>query len=187
MRKAGILVAAEQLFRHYGFSKTTVADIAREAGIGVGTVYLEFPSKDAIASALAQRCRESVLQSMQAVIESGGNYSERLLQLLEARLSGLHAFIAKGMHGPDVVFPGCAASDAVNLRFARAEQELVSAFLDAGNQAGAFGVADTPTTARIILKTYDAICPPERPRDGETREELATLHALVLGGVLSRG
>ncbi len=186
MRKAEILVAAEQLFQHYGFAKTTVADIAREAGVGVGTVYLEFPSKESIASALSRQCRQGVLQSMQLIASSSGNFSERLLQLLEARLRGLHDSVDKGMHGHDLVFANCDAAQEVNRNFSMAETELVSAFLSKGNRAGAFAVADVPTTARLLLQTYDAVFPPERKLDDEAREELATLHALVLGGVLTR-
>lgn len=183
MRKVEILVAAEQLFQHYGFSKTTVADIAREAGIGVGTVYLEFHSKDAISGALCRRHRESVLEAMQEVVDSDGNYSERLVQVLEARLKGIHGSVSEGLHGGDILFAACDATRSVNQDFDTAEAALLSSFLTAGNQAGAFSVVDTPTTANILLKVYDTIYP---PREKGQRDVLATLHALVLGGVLSR-
>jgi hypothetical protein len=52
-RRQTILAAAERLLRHYGPGKTTIAEIAREADVGVGTVYLEFSSKDAILEALS--------------------------------------------------------------------------------------------------------------------------------------
>ena len=52
-RSDQILDAAERLLRHYGRNKTTVSDIAREAGIAVGSVYLEFETKDAIVAALS--------------------------------------------------------------------------------------------------------------------------------------
>ena len=50
-----ILDAAEQLFRHYGYTKTTVADIARELHMSPANVYRFFPSKSAIHEALAER------------------------------------------------------------------------------------------------------------------------------------
>jgi AcrR family transcriptional regulator len=187
MRKAEILVAAEQLFQHYGFSKTTVADIAREAGIGVGTVYLEFSSKDAISGALCRGHRETVLESMREVIKSDGSFSERLVQLIETRLDGLHTPVSGGLHGGDILFAACAATRAVNEAYAEAEVRLLSEFLEAGNEAGAFTVADAPTTASILLQVYDTVIPPRD--EGSTtgqRDRLATLHALVLGGVLSR-
>ncbi|MCB0031981.1 MAG: helix-turn-helix transcriptional regulator, partial [Anaerolineales bacterium] len=37
-RETRILQAAAQLFAHYGFDKTTVSDIAREAGVSKGAI-----------------------------------------------------------------------------------------------------------------------------------------------------
>jgi AcrR family transcriptional regulator len=50
-----ILDEAERLFRHYGYTKTTVADIARDLGMSPANVYRFFASKAAIHEALADR------------------------------------------------------------------------------------------------------------------------------------
>lgn len=52
-RRKNILDAATRLFRHHGHAKTTMADIAREAGVAVGSVYLDVPSKEAIVEELS--------------------------------------------------------------------------------------------------------------------------------------
>ena len=51
-RKFKILESAHKLFSHYGFEKTTIEDIAKEAELGKGTIYLEFDSKEAILMAI---------------------------------------------------------------------------------------------------------------------------------------
>jgi AcrR family transcriptional regulator len=51
-RSNRILDATRKLLIRYGYDKTTVSDIAREAGISKGAVYLEFRSKDALVHAL---------------------------------------------------------------------------------------------------------------------------------------
>lgn len=51
-----LLNCAAQLFARWGFDKTSVDDIAREAGISKGGVYLEFPNKEALFKAVV--CRE---------------------------------------------------------------------------------------------------------------------------------
>ena len=48
-----ILDAMERLLARYGYKKTTMDDLAREAGIGKGTTYLHFPSKEEVALAPA--------------------------------------------------------------------------------------------------------------------------------------
>src|SRR5580765_1026001 len=53
--RARILDEAERLFRHYGYTKTTVADIARELGMSPANVYRFFQSKAAIHEALVDR------------------------------------------------------------------------------------------------------------------------------------
>ncbi len=45
-RTARLLDAAADLFARWGYDKTSVQDIAREAGVSKGAVYLEFKSKD---------------------------------------------------------------------------------------------------------------------------------------------
>lgn len=52
---ARILNAAEKLFRHYGYSKTTVADIARDLGMSTANIYRFFGSKTEIHQALCGR------------------------------------------------------------------------------------------------------------------------------------
>ena len=52
MRRENLLNAGSRLFARWGFDKTSVDDIAREAGISKGAVYLEFPNKDALFKAV---------------------------------------------------------------------------------------------------------------------------------------
>src|ERR1700754_586473 len=50
-----ILDSAEKLFRHYGYSKTTVADIARDLGMSTANIYRFFASKVEIHQAICGR------------------------------------------------------------------------------------------------------------------------------------
>jgi len=52
---ARILEAAERVFRQYGYSKTTVADIAKELGMSTANIYRFFGSKVEIHQALCSR------------------------------------------------------------------------------------------------------------------------------------
>lgn len=54
-RAERILDAAERLFTRYGYDKTAVEEIAREAGVSKGAIYLHWPSKAALAEALLER------------------------------------------------------------------------------------------------------------------------------------
>ncbi len=54
-REQRILDAAAALFAHYGYDKTAVSDIARDAGVSQGTIYLHFASKDDLLEGLIIR------------------------------------------------------------------------------------------------------------------------------------
>src|SRR5260370_38826910 len=48
-----ILLAARRLFAQHGFARTSVADIAEEAGVSIPTIYASVGQKQAIVIALA--------------------------------------------------------------------------------------------------------------------------------------
>lgn len=54
LRRALILRVAREQFARDGFAGATMADIARGAGMGVGSLYVYFSTKDAIALSLLQ-------------------------------------------------------------------------------------------------------------------------------------
>jgi AcrR family transcriptional regulator len=54
-RQAKILDVARTLFGERQYTHTTMADIAAAAGMGVGSLYVYFPTKEAIAATLVER------------------------------------------------------------------------------------------------------------------------------------
>ncbi len=63
-RETRILDAAERLITRYGYNKTTISDIAHEAGISKGAVYLHFSSKEALFEELVLRAVEQLSQDI---------------------------------------------------------------------------------------------------------------------------
>jgi len=57
-----ILAAAQQVFKKWGFRKTTMEDIAREAGKGKATLYYYFKSKDEVFNAVIKRETDDILR-----------------------------------------------------------------------------------------------------------------------------
>jgi len=77
-REQRILDAAARLITHYGYDKTTVDEIAREAGISKGAIYLHFKSKEDLFEALLLRESETI--------------TERFYKLLDADPGGVTIF-----------------------------------------------------------------------------------------------
>ena len=54
-RRQQIMIAAKRVFYNKGFAKVTMEDIAREAELSPGTLYLYFKSKDELCASLSVR------------------------------------------------------------------------------------------------------------------------------------
>ena len=60
-RRVVIQDAALRVFGQYGYRRTSMDDIAREAGIAKGTIYLSFASKEEVFQALSRRLAQRML------------------------------------------------------------------------------------------------------------------------------
>ncbi len=69
-RRREILKAATELFRALGYDVTTVQGIAAKAGVAAGTVYLYFPSKEAILDALKEDFEAGLLDRLADIAET---------------------------------------------------------------------------------------------------------------------
>lgn len=62
-----ILDALQELLENHKLQSISVSEIAETAGIGKGSIYYYFPSKDAILEALVERSYEKPLQTAKAL------------------------------------------------------------------------------------------------------------------------
>lgn len=145
-RREKILQAAERLISHYGLAKTTVGDIATEAKVGVGTVYLEFSSKDAIVAEIASQAHVEAF-SYVSVLE-GEPTPDKLRLFLERRLTRF-AFLWDKPHGLDFLSCNCIDVGAVKARFFGEEQQKLVEFLSS--------VSESPEeSAKLILTLHSS-------------------------------
>lgn len=186
-RRLRILNAAAQLLHHYGFHKTTVADIAKAAKVGVGSVYLEFSSKDELVAALAEQRHHVVVASMREAAEAPGPWGEKLLEMLQARLRALWALAAEGHHALDLL-SCCPAVHKVRAQFRADEERLVADVVAAGQVGGEFdSELDPEATAKVLLAVDDALAPPQAHGDPKDSPGiLPQAHRLLLGGLRIR-
>jgi hypothetical protein len=70
--------AAKSRFHRYGIQKTTMQEIARDAGLFVGTLYLYFKNKDEILLACTQAFREEHERSAALILQSEDAADEKL-------------------------------------------------------------------------------------------------------------
>lgn len=70
VRAEAILDAAAELLERYGYQKTTIDDVAREAAIGKGTIYLHWRTREQLFQAVLQRDVLDMTEKMIADIQA---------------------------------------------------------------------------------------------------------------------
>ena len=73
-RRARILDAAERSFCRSGFHRTTMHDVAVEAGMSPGNLYRYFPSKDALVAGLCERDRLNLGREFSELGTTAGDF-----------------------------------------------------------------------------------------------------------------
>ena len=90
-KREAILRAAIRVFAHNGYFNSKVADIAREAGIADGTVYLYFKSKEEILHSIFDRSVDEALTAARKQIELISDAREKLRRIALLHLERLGA------------------------------------------------------------------------------------------------
>jgi len=90
-KREAILRAATTVFARNGYFNSKVADIAREAGIADGTVYLYFKSKEEILHSVFDRSVEEALEAARQRVKLIEDPREKLRQIAHLHLERLGA------------------------------------------------------------------------------------------------
>jgi len=81
-----ILDATDRLLARYGYKKMTIDDLAHEVGIGKGSVYLHFTSKEEIALSHIDRIIERLKERLRIIAAEDRSVEDRLCDMLIERV-----------------------------------------------------------------------------------------------------
>ena len=155
-----ILDAAEHRLWHYGFKKTTIDEIAADAGVGKGTVYLYFESKEDIALAIVTHFKLASLDEMRKIaLETDAEPLDKLKLLLSHPLIMAYQRCLQSPAAQEIVL---AVRPQIQERlwpYQEQEISLIATVIQDGNKQGIFSVADPLLTA----KTLKTMCAGFRP------------------------
>ncbi len=90
-----IVAAAYEHFSHYGYGKTTVADLAKAIGFSKAYIYKFFDSKQAIGQAICGQCLESIFDDVRGAVERGSSATEKLRLFAETLVGRSVALFAQ--------------------------------------------------------------------------------------------
>lgn len=188
-RRTQILNAAEACFGHAGFHRTTMQDVAAEAGMSPGNLYRYFQSKDALVAGLCERDRAELVQEFAALRDSGGDFIDAFRELGrrhfqedqrgKARLC--MAIWAEAARNPAIA--------AVQAEFDRTlTEQFELAFEAAKKQGSVHPSVDSRAVASVINKLGDGLfvrraTATDFDADREVAEVFAVIGALLKGTI----
>lgn len=160
--KKRILVASEGLFSHYGFNKTTMAEIAKKCEMSPANIYRFFESKEEILAEMAGRHFCDVEAFLREVVRRPGLAPvERLEAFVVGILHQAHNLSCCNEKMSEVVgFIQQRRADMVD-RHWEMLRSLLAEIIAEGNKKGEFDAPDVVDAADVVLKATSLFQAPQ--------------------------
>jgi AcrR family transcriptional regulator len=166
-RNREALVRAATAAVHRKGPRVSMATIAAGAGVGIGTLYRHFPTREDLLNALTHRSFEQVLSNVQAAESDGTTASDALRRFIEAAITQRNELVLPLHGGLPVTAPETlAVRDQVH----RAVQRIIE-------RGHADGTISQNVTPRDVVVFGAMLAQPRRPDpewDATCRRLLAT-------------
>lgn len=175
-----IVHAAKKLFRKYGVKKTTMRDIAAEAGLAVGTLYLYFKNRDEVILASAQVYIDAHKEASQLALSGDDNddAAARLREYITNRFRASKETRTSEAHSAEIaraVLRVCPSrlDDERRLMF-----ETVVQLLQKGKASKCFRITDPARDAKVFLYSIAWFFPIGKSEFIDEPEESALLESV---------
>jgi len=179
-----ILAAARQRFADFGYRRTGIAEIARDAGIAPGTVYRYFANKEEVFRAVMKDGLALWLATARRVVTAPGTAVERLARLAQASLEFnrddplLHSVYRRD---GEIIF--APLLEELHGELVRENVAMIAGVIRAGIRDGTFRRVDPERAAFILFSGGDAL---SNQRRYSYDEVLPLYSEIVMNGLLPR-
>lgn len=185
--RGNILEAAKTRFLHYGYAKTTMAEIAADCKMSAGNLYRYFASKLDIAEAIAQESMDEIGLKLREVLKKQGLMAK---QKLRDMLFLTMKLTYHSLESDKRIFEMAQVIMAERPEFANKqlahERSMLAEILAAGNASNEFAVQDVVFTAEMIQSAAMKFRYPQlhsRLSYEKLQRELEGVLALILNGL----
>ena len=149
--RSQIVEAAHTRFSHYGYGKTTMAEIATDTGMSAANLYRYFESKQDIIAECANRCMCERVDRLRAAIRKPGiSAVEQLQTYVLTDLNISHEMAEDDEKISELVNNITLQRPDMVYRKIEAENALIAEILSYGNETGEFAIDDITNTASTI-------------------------------------
>jgi AcrR family transcriptional regulator len=146
-----IIEAAKKRFSHFGYAKTTMAEVATDCSMSPGNLYRFFPGKLDIAEAIATESYESQLDNLRKLATAPNrNARERLHDLLFEELRQTYTKLEKDPRAYEMATVISRERPTFANWMLANERKILIELLDEAERRGEFFSEDKELTAEMI-------------------------------------
>lgn len=182
-----ILKAAGERFLHYGYSKTTMSEIASDCNMSPANLYRYFPSKLDIAEAFVRVLRrEQIGRLKEAASEFGLTPPEKLRRVLMTKFRLAYDRWHNNQKAYELSAEILRERPAFAVEWEDAENEILAGVIAEGVMGGCFAAPDPKRLSRIFQDAVFRFTSPAVFHEGEfdvLSAELSEVISLLLDGL----
>lgn len=185
-----ILHAAMTRIKHYGYGKTTMAEIAADCGMSPGNIYRFFEAKIDIAEAMARRhYAEQQLEGAALARRKDMSPDKRLREIFFLRMRDNFNLVSENAKILEVAEVLSKERPIFANEILAAERVFLSALLEEGAEAGIFVSGDYEFIAEMLQSATVKFSLPQifsKLTLPKLERELAGVLDLLLNGIYAR-
>lgn len=151
--RTAILNAAGEVFARFGFKKASMEDIARRAGVGKGSLYLHFESKEELFEVVVRQGTAQGLAELEAAVRQAATPEAQLRAYLQSRLEQTPRTVDGQRIQMETLFELGTQAMRLLPEIQEKEAGLVARILTEGNEQGVFAVAEPRLVATGLVET----------------------------------
>lgn len=169
-----IVEAAIALFSRYGYERTSIEDIAKHLGIGKGSVYLEFKTKEDILMKIIEQHAIAVQALLQERIDNiKGSPLNALKELFQDCSLMVYDHVSRDIHTPEALLHTSLQVKSRFSEFFVRKRKMVLAVLKKAADAGEIPQSKaTEEMAIVFLMTVAPLFPPYANNYTESNERI---------------
>lgn len=179
-----IVNAAFEHFGHYGYEKTTVAELAKSIGFSKAYIYKFFDSKQAIGEVICANRLETIMTAVLAAVADAPSASEKLRRLFRALTEAGSELFFHDRKLYDIAAVASREKWPSTERYAERLLKLIESIIVEGRQAGEFERKTPLDEATYAI--YMVMCPFINPVQLQFNLETAPTAAVILSSLILR-
>jgi AcrR family transcriptional regulator len=158
--REAILDATDRLLACYGYKKMTIDDLAHEVGIGKGSVYLHFSSKEEIALSHVDRIIERLKSRLRSIASKDATATDRLQEMLVERVTYRFDSVQHYSQSLNEMLSSIRAKMIERRkRYLAQEARIFAGVVEDGQRLGEFAGNDPTDLTHTLLSATNSLLP----------------------------